>query len=134
MEIRIVEVKTLKPGKYIMMEGVPSKINGTVHSKPGKHGGARVRIDATGVFDDSKRNMIVPAGDKVEVPILDKKIAQILAKVGDKLQMMDMESYETFEMPLPEEHDIQPFIKDGGEIMYIQFGGKRKLVQGKGGE
>ncbi|MFH1055871.1 MAG: translation initiation factor IF-5A [Candidatus Altiarchaeota archaeon] len=135
MEKRIIEVKSLKPGKYILIEDMPCKIQGMTHSKPGKHGGARVRVDAMGVFENSKKSIIVPAGDKVEVPMLDRKIAQILAHVGDKLQMMDMETYETFEMPYPEDDkEAQAFIKDGGEVLYIQYGAKRKIMQGKGGE
>ena len=134
-EKRIIEVKTLKAGKYIMIEDMPCRIIATTHSKPGKHGGARVRIDGVGVFEPSRKSMIVPSGDKVEVPQLDKKSAQILARVGDKMQMMDMETYETFEMPYPEDDpEVQAFIKDGAEVMYIQFGGKKKITQSKGGE
>ncbi len=132
MEKRIVELRSLKPGRYIMVDEVPCKIVGMTHSKPGKHGGARVRIDAVGVFDDAKRNMIKPAGDKVEAPVLDKKVAQVLAVLGDKLQMMDMESYETFDMPMPVEQEIKAFIRDGAEIMYNQWGAQKKIMQAKG--
>ncbi|MBU0761473.1 MAG: translation initiation factor IF-5A [Candidatus Altiarchaeota archaeon] len=132
MEKRIIDVKTLKPGRYIMMEDVPCKIIGMTHSKPGKHGGARVRIDAVGVFDDSKRNLIKPAGDKVEAPVLEKKVAQVLAVLGDKLQMMDMTSYETFDLPMPDEQEMKAFIREGAEIMYITWGAQKKITQAKG--
>jgi translation initiation factor 5A len=134
-EKRIVEIKSLKEGKYILIDGVPCKILGTTHSKPGKHGGARVRVDAAGVFETTKKSIIVPAGDKVEVPMLDKKTAQILATVGDKLQMMDMATYETFDMPTPtDDPEVMKFIQDGAGVMYIQWGGKKKIIQSKGGE
>ncbi len=133
MEKRIVEIRTLKPGKYILIEDVPCKIQNMTHSKPGKHGGARVRIEATGIFEDTKKSMIKPASDKTETPMMDKRAAQVLAVVGDKLQMMDMESYETFEMPMPQEDDIKSFIKEGAEVMYLQWGGQRKITQAKGG-
>jgi translation initiation factor 5A len=134
-EKRIIEVKTLKEGKYILIENVPCRIVGMTHSKPGKHGGARVRVDGIGVFEPTRKSMIVPAGDKVEVPMLDKKVAQILATVGEKLQMMDMESYETFDMPVPaDDPEVMKFIKDGAEIMYLQWGGKKKITQAKGGD
>ena len=135
MEKRIVEVKTLKPGKYVLIEDVPCKIVATTHSKPGKHGGARVRVDGIGVFETARKTTIVPAGDKIEVPVLEKKVAKILAKVGDKLQMMDMESYETFEMAYPEDDpEIQAVIRDATEVMYLIWGGKKKIIQAKGGE
>jgi len=135
MEKRIVEVKTLKEGKYILMDEVPYKIVGMTHSKPGKHGGARVRVDGIGVFEPTRKTMLVPAGDKVEVPVLDRKVAQILATVGDKLQMMDMESYETFEMSVPaDDPEVMKVIQGATEVLYIQFGGKKKITQAKGGD
>jgi translation initiation factor 5A len=133
MEKRIIELKTLKPGRYIIIDDAPCKIVSMTHSKPGKHGGARVRVDASGVFDGSKRSIIKPAGDKVESPMLERKIAQILAVLGDKLQMMDMESYETFDMPMPEDQEVKAFIREGAEVMYIQWGGNKKITQAKGG-
>jgi len=134
MEKRIVELRTLKVGKYILIEDVPCRIVGMTHSKPGKHGGARVRIDAMGVFEDTKKSIIKPAGDKAEVPVLDRKTAQVLATVGDKIQMMDMESYETFDMPVPEDPEVKAFISEGAEVMYLQWGGRKKITQAKGGD
>ncbi len=134
MEKRIVELRTMKPGRYVMVEDAPCKITGMTHSKPGKHGGARVRIDAIGVFDDSRRSMIKPASDKVETPVLEKKIAQVLAVVGDKLQMMDMTTYETFDIDVPTDPEVKAFIKDGAEVMYIDWGGKKKITQAKGSQ
>lgn len=134
MEKKIVEIRTLKPGKYILIDNVPCKIQSMAHSKPGKHGGARVRIDAMGIFESTKKNLIKPASDKAEVPMLDKRTAQVLAVVGDKLQMMDMESYETFDMSMPEEDDVKSVIKEGAEVMYLSWSGKRKITQAKGGD
>lgn len=134
MEKRIVELRTMKPGRYILIDDAPCKIQSMSHSKPGKHGGARVRIDAMGVFEQMKKSIIKPASDKVETPVLEKRTAQVLALVGEKLQMMDMESYETFDMEMPKEDDIKSFIKEGSEVFYIQWGPTRKITQAKGGE
>jgi len=124
----------MKPGRYILIEDIPCKIQNMTHSKPGKHGGARVRIDAVGVFEETKKSMIKPASDKVETPVLDKRIAQVLALVGEKIQMMDMESYETFDMEMPADPDIAAFIKEGAEVFYIQWGARKKITQSKGRE
>jgi translation initiation factor 5A len=134
MEKKIVELRTMKPGKYILIDGVPCKIQNMTHSKPGKHGGARVRIEAAGVFEDVKKSMIKPASDKAETPMMDKRTAQVLAVVGGSLQMMDMESYETFEMPMPVDSDVKSFIQEGAEVMYLTWGGKKKITQAKGGD
>jgi translation initiation factor 5A len=134
MEKKIVEVRGLKPGKYILIDDVPCRITGMTHSKPGKHGGARVRIDAVGVFDGQKKSMITPASDKAEVPIIKKGSAQVLAVIGDRVQLMDMESYETFEMEMPGEEEVKSFVKEGNEVMYMQVGSQRRITQAKGGD
>ena len=134
MEKRIVELRSMKPGRYILIDGMPCKIQSMTHSKPGKHGGARVRIDAVGVFEETKKSMIKPASDKVETPVLEKNVAQVLAVVGDKIQLMNMESYETFDIPMPESSEIAAFIKEGAEVVYIEYGPKKKITQSKGGE
>ncbi len=134
MEKKIVEVRTLKAGKYILIDDTPCKISNMTHSKPGKHGGARVRIDATGIFEGQKKSMITPASDKAEVPLIKKGSAQVLAVIGETIQMMDMESYETFDMPMPKDNEIKSLIKEGSEVMYMQVGGQRKITQAKGGD
>ncbi|MBU4267027.1 MAG: translation initiation factor IF-5A, partial [Candidatus Altiarchaeota archaeon] len=40
---------------------------------------------------------------KIEIPIIDKKTAQVLNIIGSSVQLMDMESYETFELDMPDE-------------------------------
>lgn len=134
MEKRIVELRTMKPGRFVLIDDVPCKITSMAHSKPGKHGGARVRIEAVGVFEETKKSMIKPASDKVEVPVIEKRVAQVLAVIGDKLQMMDMESYETFDMEMPQDNEVKSFIQEGAEVMYSKYGAKKKITQAKGGE
>jgi len=132
MDIRIEEVRSLKPGRYIVVDGVPCRITNIVHSKPGKHGGAKANISAVGVFDNQKRNITRPTGDKIEVPVIEKKIAQVLNVIGDRIQLMDMENYETFELGMPEEEELKGGIAQGVEVLYMQVGGDRKIAQIKG--
>jgi len=129
MDIRIEEVRGLKPGRYIVIDGVPCKITGIVHSKPGKHGGAKANISAVGIFDNQRRNITRPTGDKVEVPVIEKKIAQVLNVIGDRIQLMDMESYETFDLDMPEEEELRSGIVQGVEVLYMQVGGSKRIAQ-----
>lgn len=54
MAKKVVEVRTLKKGKYVVIDGEPSKIVGVTTSSPGKHGSAKMRIEAIGIFDGQK--------------------------------------------------------------------------------
>ena len=122
------EVRELKVGRYIIIDEEPCKIQSMSTSKPGKHGEAQARIDAVGIFDEQKRSVVHPVKHKVGVPIIDKRSAQILALMGaDVVQLMDLETYETFDMPIPE--DLKGQLEPGKEILYLQAMGKRKITR-----
>ena len=67
-----VDVGDLRVGGYMMIEGEPCKIMDITKSKPGKHGSAKARIVAIGVFDGQKRQFVKPVDCPAEIPIIDK--------------------------------------------------------------
>ena len=67
-----------------------------------------------------------PPNTKVEIPIVYKKTAQVLSIVKDNLQLMDMDSYETFELPLP--NDLEGDLQAGVSLLYMDVGGKKKIL------
>lgn len=127
MEKKMGTMKDLKEGRYVIIDGEACKVVGVTHSKPGKHGGAKARIDAVGVFDGQKRNLMGPVSTNVEIPIIEKKNAQVLNVLGDKAQLMDMSSYETFELPVPDE--LKGQLSEGVEVIYMEALGKRMILR-----
>jgi translation initiation factor 5A len=123
----LAEVRTLKVNRYVIINDEPCRIVSLSTSKPGKHGEAKARIEAIGVFDGQKRSIVHPVKHKVHVPMIDKRSAQILALMGNIVQLMDLETYETFEMPIPDEFKGQ--LKPGKEIQYLQALGKKKITR-----
>ena len=45
------DLGSLKVGSYIIIDNEPCRIVSYDHSKPGKHGSAKARVSAMGVFD-----------------------------------------------------------------------------------
>ena len=127
MSKKVVEVKTLKVGKYVILDGEASKISSISTSSPGKHGAAKARVEAVGIFDGQKRSLVKPVDAKCDVPIIDKRVAQVLALMGSDVQLMDLESYETFELPIPD--DLKDKIAEGVEVDYIEAMGKQKIMR-----
>ena len=124
----LAEVRTLRVNRYVIFDDEPCKIMSISTSKPGKHGESKARIEAIGVFDGQKRSVVHPVKHKVHVPIIDKRSAQILALMGDDVvQLMDLETYETFEMPIPDEYKGK--LAPGNEIMYLKALGKKKITR-----
>jgi len=127
-----VDVGSVKIGQYIVVEGEPCRIVEYEKSKPGKHGAAKARIVAISVTTGSKKSLISPVDARVDVPMIEKKTGQVLAFVGNNVQLMDMESYETFETPLPEEEEIKTKLAPGVEVEYWQMLGLNKIMRTKG--
>jgi translation initiation factor 5A len=120
-------IKSLQPGRFCVIDGEPCKVVSVTTSVSGKHGGAKARLEAVGIFDNKKRFLIKPADTELEVPIIDKKSGQIVAITGDNAQIMDLETYETFDSPIPEK--LKGKLKQGGEVLYWVIMGRKMLVQ-----
>ncbi|MEM3839244.1 MAG: translation initiation factor IF-5A [Candidatus Micrarchaeaceae archaeon] len=124
-DIMYASMKDIKPGKYILIDGVPCKVVELDFSSPGKHGAAKVRITALGIFDNQKRTMLGTSHADVEVPIITKKKAQVVSVTETSAQLMDLESYETFEVSIPEE--MKSSVKAGAEVEILESMGRRAI-------
>jgi translation initiation factor 5A len=127
MARNVVEVRTLKKGKYVMIDDEPCRIVNYTTSSPGKHGSAKARVEAMGVFDDQRRSFIMPVDSKVETPVIQRNNGQLIAMMGNNIQVMDLQDYSTFEMEKP---DIQG-LAEGVEIEYTEFEGRRQAERVK---
>ena len=132
MTTKLVEPGQIKVGGYIVIDGEACKVSDTSVSRPGKHGHAKYRIVAIGLIDGKKRDMVLPGHDKVEVPIIEKKTAQVLSMTENKTNVMDSETFETFDLEIPKE--LQGKIVEGAEVIYWTILGKKVMKQIKGGE
>lgn len=124
-------IGSLKKGSTVVIEGAACRVSDISVSRPGKHGHAKVRLQAVGLIDDKKREIIKPGHDNVEVPIIDKRSAQVLSVSGDSANVMDMESYETFDLKIPEE--LKGQVAENTEVLYWEILGTKVMKQVKGG-
>jgi translation initiation factor 5A len=125
------DLGSLKVGSYIIIDNEPCRIVSYDHSKPGKHGSAKARVAAIGVFDGSKHSMVSPVSANVEVPLINKRSGQVISISGQTLQIMDLETFEVFETSAIEE-EIRNKIRQGGEVEYWQVLDRVKIVRVKG--
>jgi len=130
LEKRQTEIKNLKPGGFVIIDEVACKVEDVQISKSGKHGAAKARLTATGIFDNQKRVIVKPGDSTVDVPLIEKKAMQVIAIIGDNVQLMDLEDYSTRQVSIPEEFKGQ-FI-EGEEVLVWRFGANL-LIKGKKG-
>jgi len=122
-------LKNLRVGQFVLVDGEVCRVVNIDISKAGKHGSAKARVDMTGVFDGRRRSIVKPADSDIEVPIILKKTAQVLAISGNTVQLMDLEDYSQFETEIPE--DVKGTVTEGGEVMYWEVIGRKILREAK---
>jgi len=132
MTTKNVSVGSLQKGSCVVIEGVACKVIDTQVSRPGKHGHAKVRMSVVGLLDEKKRIVVMPGHDNVEVPIIEKKNAQVLSVQNDIANVMDSETYETFDLKIPEE--LKGQVVEGCTVLYWQILDDKVMKQIKGGE
>jgi len=119
------EIRDLNEGNYLMMDDAPCQITAYSTAKPGKHGSAKARIEGNGVFDGQKRSLSQPVDAKIWVPIIERKGGQVINMESSNVaQVMDLDTYETFTMQVPDDVSLS----SDDEIEYLEYEGQRKIV------
>lgn len=131
MTTRSVGANTLKTGSYLVMEDAACKVTSIQISRPGKHGHAKMRIEGVGIIDGRKRIIVMPGHDSVDVPVIEKKTAQVLSVHDDTANVMDVETYETFDLKIPEE--LKTDCMAGTNVLYWKVLNDRVMKQAKAG-
>ena len=131
-----IELGSLKIGSYILLpvsdqpSGEPCRLTEYDTSKPGKHGSAKARIVAVGIFDGQKRPHVGPVSMQVHVPLIDKRAGQIISITGSNIQVMDSETFETIDVDMVEE-ELEGKLQQGNDIEYWNVMDRTKIMRVK---
>ncbi|MCL5262350.1 MAG: translation initiation factor IF-5A [Candidatus Marsarchaeota archaeon] len=124
-EILRTPMKEIRVNRYIVIDGIPCKVVDIETSSPGKHGSAKMRVTAIGIFDGQKKTLLKPSHDDADVPVIKKKRAQVVSVSGQTAQLMDPETYEVYDLPIPQE--LAGSVTAGNEVEIIEAMGRRAI-------
>ncbi len=125
MVAKVIDATEMRVGTYLLIDGVAHQVKKMDISKTGKHGHAKVRFEAVSAFTGKKKVMVIPGHDKFEVPMIEKKAAQVLSVSENMASVMDSESFENFDLEIPE--DLQDSIVSGVSVEYWDIEGDKLL-------
>ncbi|MFH1521446.1 MAG: translation initiation factor IF-5A [archaeon] len=125
MVAKVIDATEMRVGTYLLLDGVAHQVKKMDTSKTGKHGHAKVRFEAISAFSGKKKVMVIPGHDKFEVPMIEKKLAQVLSVSGNTASIMDNENFENFDLEIPEE--LQGSVVGGSNIEYWDIEGDKLL-------
>ncbi len=120
---------SLKPGMLVLIDEEVCQVKSVEKSKPGKHGAAKARVTAFNIFTGQKRGLLKGTDGEVEIPIVPKSTAQVVAIIGDIVQIMDTTTYETLDAPKPGAETEIKELKSGDTLEYQRYGASVKIVR-----
>ena len=132
MSYKMGKVGELKVGSYAIVDDEPSQIVSIQKSKSGKHGSAKFRCSAISLFDGSKRSFVSPSDTTIHIPIVQKNSAQVVSISPSSVQLMDLESYDVFDVTKPQDEKIASKLEAGREVEYWNIMGRYKIQRVKG--
>ncbi len=130
------DLGSLKIGSYILLphsdqpSGEPCRIVEYDTSKPGKHGSAKARFVGQGIFDGQKRPHVGPVSMQIHIPLINKKVGQIISINGDTVQVMDSETFETIDISMIDD-EVKGKLENGQNVEYWVVMDKTKIMRVK---
>ena len=118
-----VEIRTLKVGRFCVVDEEAYKILSISKSKPGKHGSAKARLELVSLFSSKKISHVGTVTDSIHVPMIEKGKAMVTHIDGEELHAMNMKDHSM--MILPVDPDIQ--VDSGQEILWMEALGRYKI-------
>ena len=76
--------------------------------------------------------MVSPVSAGIEIPMIEKRTGQVISinKEQEIIQLMDMETFETFDSPPPShDQEINNKLAEGDEVEYWKVLGRTKIIR-----
>ena len=127
MVLRLIDAHGSKPGTTILIDGEACTVRSNDVSKTGKHGASKCRIEAISMITGKKKIVAVPGSERFEVPMIEKRKGQILSVTDDKASVMDLESFETIDLPFLEE--LKGKLAPEQQVEYFDIEGKKIIMR-----
>ena len=120
-----VEIRTLKVGRFCVVDDEAYKILSISKSKPGKHGSAKARLELVSLFSNKKISHVGTVTDNIYVPMIEKGTAMVTHLEGEEVHAMNMKDHSMMILPLEEGLSIEA----GKEIMWMEALGRFKIIR-----
>ena len=127
MVLKLINANDCKPGTVILIEGFACTVRSNDISKTGKHGASKCRIEAVEILSGKKRIVAVPGDERFDVPLIEKRRAQVLTVGDSTASVMDLESYETLDLPFQEE--VKAELAPEKQVEYWDIEGKKAIMR-----
>ena len=123
----MIELKKLKKGDYLLYKGEQHVVKDIGIAVTGTHSHAKVKATVRSIFSNKTETFTVPMGETVEDLAIIRKEGQVISKVDNKIQVMDMRSFETFDAEADD--DLLPQINEGNLVTFVDYNNRAKIIE-----
>ncbi|MDG1549659.1 MAG: translation initiation factor IF-5A [Candidatus Poseidoniaceae archaeon] len=123
-----VEIRTLKVGRFCVVDDEAYKILSISTSKPGKHGSAKARISLESIFTGKKISHVGSVTDSINVPMIEKGTATVTHMDGNEVHAMNDRDYSMMILPMPSSA-VGMTIEAGQKIMWQEALGRYIIIR-----
>ena len=117
----------LERGSYFIHNGEPVRVLRKEVIVVGTHSHSKLKLYIQGLNEKSERSVNFHHTDKVEIVDIIKKLAQVISKTNNKIQIMDMVSYETFNANAPSE--LFNELNENDQVTFIELKGNVQIIE-----
>jgi translation initiation factor 5A len=125
-EQQMIEIKRLKSGSYIVHKDQPHRVLKNNIVVTGTHSHTKNKLEIQNILNDKYETLVYPPHERLEDVEITRKKAQLLAMQENQAQIMDLQSYETFNAALK---DSLEDLNEGDEVSYIEFQGSNYILE-----
>lgn len=121
------EAKDLRPGNYIELNNEILKVVRKEVVAYGTHSHSKTKLFVQRLFSKGEKTINLNHHDNVEMVDIIRKEGQVIAKLPDKVQIMDSVSYETVDAEAGSE--LLEQLNEGDTVTFINFEGKARVLE-----
>ena len=117
----------LQKGKYFEYRGEILQVVRKEIVAYGTHSHSKLKITAEDLHGKGQKTFTLAHEDKVDILDIRKKTATIIAKLQDKVQIMDPISFETLDASISPE--LFNEVKEGDEVIFIDYNNNVTILE-----
>jgi len=117
----------LERGAYFIYNGEPVRVLRKEVVVYGTHSHSKLKIFIQGLNEKAERSINLHHTDKVEIIDIIRKLGQVISKTNNKIQIMDMISYETLDAN--DSSGLFNELSEGDQVTFIELKGNVEIIE-----
>ena len=117
----------LERGNYFIYNNEPVRVLRKEVIVVGTHSHSKLKFFIQGLNEKAERTVNFHHTDKVEIADIVRKLGQIISKANNKLQIIDMVSYETLDANAASE--LFNELSEGDQVTFIEFKSNVEIIE-----